>query len=101
MLAWGVVSAGGAENQIEIAGDRRGDGFYAAGAEDLEVGAVAGPEADVVDMTTGAAVFNDEVGLAFHGHRAELADVGGVVEDSGGDGFLDLERFVYELDWGD
>ncbi len=52
-------------------------------------------------MAAGAAMFDDEVGLAFDGQRAKLADVGGVVEGSGGDGFVDLEGFVYELDWGD
>jgi hypothetical protein len=101
VLARGVVGFGGAENQVEVAGEGGGDGLDAAGTEDLEVGAIACAEADVVDVATGAAVLDDEVGFAFDGHGAKLADVGGVVEDSGSDGFVDLERLVYELDWGD
>jgi hypothetical protein len=101
VLAGVVVGTGGAEDQVEVARERGGDGLDATGAEDLEVSAVAGAEADVVDVAAGAAVFDDEVGFAFDRHEAKLADVRGIVEGSGSDGFVDLERLVYELDWGD
>ena len=78
-----------------------GDGFDAAGAEDLEVAAVVGAEADVVDEVVGAAVFDDQFGSTFYGEGAGLAEVGGVVECSGGDGFVEFEGFVYELERGD
>jgi hypothetical protein len=101
VLAGDGIGSFRAEDEVKIALKGGRDGFDAAGTEDFEVGMVASAEADVVDVATGAAMFDDEVGLAFDGHRAKLTDVGGVVEGSGGDGFVDLEGFVYELDRGD
>ena len=90
-----VVGAGWAEDEVESAGDGGGDGVDAAGAEDFEVAVVGGAEADVVDVTARAAALDDEVGLAFDGKGAYLAEVGGVVEGAGGDGFVEVERLVY------
>jgi hypothetical protein len=53
-----------------------------------------GAEADVVDVGVGAAVLDEEVGLAFDGQRTYLMDVGGVVQGTGGDGFVKLERRI-------
>jgi len=91
----------GAEDEVEVAGERRGDGLDAAGAEELEIALVGGAEADVGDLLTVAAVFDDEVGAAGDRKRSNLGDVGGVVEHAGGDGFREEERFLFELERGD
>ena len=39
-------------------------------------------------------MLDEEVGLAFDGQRAYLMDVGGVVQDAGGDGFVELKGLV-------
>ena len=83
-----------AENQVEIAFEGGWDGFDAARAEDLEVSRVGGAEADVVDVGVGGAVLNEEIGLAFDREWAYLVDVGGVVQDAGGDGFVEVEGLV-------
>ena len=101
MLAGDGVGGFGAEEEVEVAGEGEGDGFDAAGAEDFEVAAVVGAEADVVDEVSGAAVFDDEFSPAFYGEWAGLAEVGGVLEGSWGDGFVEFEGFVYELERGD
>jgi hypothetical protein len=49
----------------------------------------------------GAAVLDEEVGLAFDGERANLVDVGGVVQGTGGDGLVELKRLIDELERGD
>jgi hypothetical protein len=59
-----------------------------------------GAEADVVDVGVGAAVLDEEVGLAFDGQGAYLVDVGGIVQGTGGDGFIELERLIDELERG-
>ncbi len=43
----------------------------------------------------------EEVGDAFDGQGADLADVGGVVEHAGSDGFVELKGLVDELEGGD
>jgi hypothetical protein len=100
VLSDGIVCRGRTKNQVEVALEGGGDGFDAAGAEDLKVGLVAGAEADVVDVAAGATVLDEEVSLAFDRHGAKLADVGSVVEGTGGDGLVDPERLVYELNGG-
>ena len=101
MLAGDGVGGFGAEEEVEAAGEGEGDGFDAAGAEDFEVATVVGTEADVVDEVSGATVFDDEFGPALYGEGAGLAEVGCVLEGSGGDGFVEFEGFVYELERGD
>jgi hypothetical protein len=101
VLAGDGVGGFGAEEEVEVTGEGDGDGFDAAGAKDLEVAAIAGAEADVVDEVSGAAVFDDQFSPAFYGEGAGLAEVGGILEGSGGDGFVEFEGFVYELERGD
>jgi hypothetical protein len=98
VLAGDGVGCFGAEEEVEVAGEGEGDGFDAAGAEDLEVAAIVGAEADVVDEVVGAAAFDDQFGSTFYGEWAGLAKVGGVLEGSGSDGFVEFEGFVYELE---
>jgi hypothetical protein len=100
VLAGDGISLFWAEYEIEVAGEWGRDGLDAAGAEDLEVAAVLGAEADVVDVGVGAAVLDEEVGLAFDGERANLVDVGGVVQGTGGDGLVELKRLIDELERG-
>ena len=69
----------------------------AAGAEELEFGGDAGAQAYVVDDVAGAAVLFDAVGDAGDVQRAGLPDVGGVVDDAGCDGFVELERVGCEV----
>jgi hypothetical protein len=59
-----------------------------------------GPQADVVDVGVGAAVFDQEVGDAIDREWAYLADVGSVVEDAGSDDFVELKGLVDELERG-
>jgi hypothetical protein len=59
-----------------------------------------GSQTDVVDVRTGAAVLDQEIGHAFDGKRADLADIGGIVEDTGGKGFVKLKGLIDELDRG-
>jgi hypothetical protein len=96
-----VIDASGAKNEIEVAGEGLLDGFDAAGAEDFETAFKVGAEADVLDEVFGAAVFEDEGGVAFEAERADLADVGGVFDHTGGEGFVEFEGFVDELCGGD
>jgi hypothetical protein len=93
VLTGDCIGAFGAEYEVEVALDGRGDGFDAAGAEDFEVARVGGAEADVVDVGVGGSVFDEEVGLAFDREGAYLVDVGGIVQ--GGEGFIELKGFVY------
>jgi hypothetical protein len=95
------IGSFGAEDEVEVAGEGGGNGFDAAGAEDLEVAAVAGAEADVVDVHVGAAMLDEEVGLAFDGKGAYLMDVRGVVQGTRGDGLVEQEGFVDKLERGD
>jgi len=96
-----VIDASGAKNEVEVAGEWLLDGFDAAGAEDLEAAFEVGAEADVLDEVFGAAVFEDEGGVAFEGEWADLADIGGVFDHTGGEGFVEFEGFVDELCGGD
>jgi hypothetical protein len=84
----------GAENQVKITLEGGGDGFDAAGTEDLEVAGVGGADADVVDVGVGGAVLDEEVSLSFDGEWANLMNVGGVIKDTGGDGFVEVEGLV-------
>jgi hypothetical protein len=95
VLAGDGIGAFGAEDEVEGAVQGGGDGLDAAGAEDLEVAGVGGADADVVDVGVGGAVLDEEIGLAFDGERANLVDVGGVVQDAGGDGFVEVKGLVY------
>jgi hypothetical protein len=67
VLASDGIGAFGAEDEVEIALERGGDGLDAAGAENLEVSGVGGAEADVVDVGVGGTMLDEEVGLAFDG----------------------------------
>jgi hypothetical protein len=100
-LAGLCVCGLGAEDEVEVAGERGGDGFDAAGAEEFEVALVGGAQADVGDLLAVTAVFDDEVGAAGDGERADLGDVGGVVERAGKDGFREEEGLFFELEGGD
>ncbi len=88
----------GAEEQVEVARERHGDGIDAASAEDFERTFVGGANADVFDEILGAAVFEDEVGFAFDGQRPHLEGVYGVVDGSGRDLFMEEERFILQVD---
>ena len=46
-------------------------------------------------------MFDDQVGAAGDGQRADLGDVGGVFQRAGRDGFVEEERFFFELERGD
>jgi hypothetical protein len=59
-----------------------------------------GPQADIVDVGVGAAVFDQEIGDAVDGEGAYLADVGGVVEYTGSNDLVELKRLVDELEGG-
>ena len=48
-----------------------------------------------------AAVLQDEVSATDDGKRANLRDVGGVVERAGRNGFVEKERFLFELERSD
>jgi hypothetical protein len=60
-----------------------------------------GTQADVVHMRVGTAVFDQKVGDAIDRERTDLTDVGGVVEHTGGDDFVELKRLIDELEGGD
>ena len=91
------VGVFGAEEEVEAAGERDGNGFDAAGAEDFEVALVIGADADVFDDLLGAAVFDEEVGFAVDGERAYLAGVGSVVDGAGGDGLVEEEGVILQV----
>jgi hypothetical protein len=95
------VGAFGAEDEVKIALEGDGDGIDTAGTENLEVGAVMGPETDVVDVGVGAAVLYEEIGYSFDRKGAYLPDVGGEIEDAGSNGLIEFEGFVDELERGD
>jgi hypothetical protein len=95
------VSGLRAEDEVEAAGERRTHRLHAAGAEEFEVAVVGGADADVGDLLAVAAVFNDEIGTAGDGERANLGDVGSVFEGAGRDGLVEEEGFVFELERGD
>jgi hypothetical protein len=90
VLAGDGIGAFRAEDEVEIALERGGDGLDAAGAENLEVSGVGGSEADVVDVGVGGTMLDEKIGLAFDGELVQLVDVRGVVQDAGGDGFVEL-----------
>lgn len=92
------VDGFGAEDEVEVAGEVFGDGLDAAGAEEFEVAVVDGAQANIFDDFFMAAALDDEVSLAFDGERANLADVGGVLEGVGGDGLVEMEGLVLEVD---
>ena len=90
-----------AKDEVEVAFDGSMDRFETPGAELVEIPLVGGAEADVGDLVVVAAVLDDEVGAAGDGHGADLGDVWGVFERTGGDGFVEEERFLLELERGD
>jgi len=96
-----VIDASGAKNEVEVAGEGLLDGFDAAGTEDFEAALKMGAKADVLDEVLGAAVLEDEGGVALEGEWADLANVGSVFDHTGGEGFVELEGFVDELCGGD
>ena len=49
-------------------------------------------------MRTGAAVLDQKIGLAFDRKRTYLSDIGGVVQDTGGNGLIELKGLVDKLD---
>jgi hypothetical protein len=77
--------------------DRRGHGLDATGAEQLEVAVVGRAQADVGDMLAVAAMLDDEIGAAGDGQRTNLGNIRGIVERAGRDGFIEQERFFFEL----
>ena len=81
--------------------DRRGHGLDATGAEQLEVAVVGRAQADVGDMLAVAAMLDDEIGAAGDGQRTNLGNIRGIVERAGRDGFIEQERFFFELERGD
>ena len=94
VLAGDGIGPFGAENQVKIALKGGWDGLDTAGAEDFEVAGVVGADADVVDVRVGGAMLDEEIGLAFDGQWADLVDVRGVVQNAGGDGFVEVEGLV-------
>jgi len=62
---------------------------------------VGGAQANVRNLLTMTAVLDEEIGAANHGKRANLRDIGGVVQRSGRDRFVEEERLVFELEGGD
>jgi len=101
VLARTGVDPDGAKNQVEIAFQGLRDGLDAPGTEDFEVPLVAGAKTDVLNLRVRsallAAMLNDQVGLARYRERRNLPYVVAVVEDSGSDCLVDLERLVEEL----
>ncbi len=97
---FGTISVGafGAEDEVEVALKSLGDGVEAARAEQFEVTMVPGTQANIFDGLLVAAILDDEVGLAGDGEGTNLFDVGGVVHDADGDGLVEDERFVLEID---
>jgi hypothetical protein len=95
------VGSLGAEEEVELSGERCGDGLDAARAEEFEVAVVGGAQTDVRDLLAVATVLYDEVGAANDGQRANLGHVGSVVEYARGDGFVEEERLLFELEGSD
>ena len=62
---------------------------------------VGGAQANVGDLIAVAAALYDEVGATGDGQRAGLRDVGGVVQRACGDGLVEEERLVFELEGSD
>jgi hypothetical protein len=90
-----------AEDEVELPGHGDGDGFDAAGAEDLEVAMEGGAEADVVDKFMGATVLDEEIRAAIDGKVAGLMDICGVVDGAGRDRFVELEGISFEVERSD
>jgi hypothetical protein len=95
------VGAFGAEDEVKIAFEGDGDWVDAAGTENLKVRAVMGPETDVVDVGVGTAMLDDEIGYTLDGKGTYLPNVGGEIEDAGGNGLIEFQGFVDELKRGD
>jgi len=100
-LAGVCVGGLGTEDEVEVAGELRGDRLDAARAEQLEAAVVGGAQANVWDLLAVAAALYDEVGAAGDGQRACLVNVGGVVQRAGGDRLVEEERFLFELEGSD
>src|SRR5207302_2291695 len=83
-----------------IALERDGDGIDAAGTENLKVGAVVGPQPDVVHVGIGAAMLDQKIGYALDRKRTDLADVGGVFQHTGSNRLLELKGLIDELQRG-
>ena len=45
-------------------------------------------------------MLDQQIGDAFHRQRTDLTDVGGVVQHTGSDGFIELKRLIDELERG-
>jgi hypothetical protein len=48
-------------------------------------------------MLAVAAMLDDEIGAAGDGQRTNLGNIRGIVERAGRDGFIEQERFFFEL----
>jgi len=87
-----------AEDEVEFTFHGDGNWVDAAGAEDFELPFIAGSEADIADELVGAAVFDEEVGLAVDGQGADLEDVGGVVDQARSELLVDDKGFFFEIE---
>lgn len=100
-LAGVGIGIGGAEEEVELTLEALGDGIEAAGTEQREVAGVGGAQADIFNDLFVAAVLKDEFGAAVEGEGAGLKDVRVVVNGTGGEAGVDLERFPGDISWGD
>lgn len=90
----------GPEDQVESAFEGGRDRLHTAGAELGEVAMPVRPQADVGYVLLVATVLDNQVGAAGGGQRPGLGDVRGVVQHAGRDGFVEDERFSFEIERG-
>jgi hypothetical protein len=58
------------------------------------------PQPDVVHMRTGAAMLDQKIGYSLHRKRTNLTDVGSILQNTGSNRFIELQRLINELDRG-
>ena len=101
MLRSLAIGADGAKKQVELSRNRVFHRVEATGAEHLEAAVEVRAQADVFDELPGPAVFDDQLCLPLELQRADLANVGSVVDLARRQAFIQWKRLVDELCGGD
>jgi hypothetical protein len=97
VLAGLIIHAAGPEDEVEVPAEELFDGFDAPGAEQFKRAGKVRAQTDIVDKVLGAAMFDDQFGLALELQGTNLADILGIVDRPRCEAFVQLERLFDEL----
>jgi hypothetical protein len=90
----------GSEDEVKPALYWNLNRLHAAGTEHFKVRPIVGADSDIVYVVTGSAMLNQQVGLPGNLHGSYLPQVQSVLQHPWCNRLCKLQRFIYELYWG-